>query len=470
MGEMSGLPARRHLVLRGAHLLTMDPGLGELARADIEIRDGTIIAVGPDLSATGAEIVDATGCIGIPGLIDTHWHAWGTLLRGVIGDGHASGWFARKGLLGPHFTPADTAAGARLALAEGLAAGITTVHDWAHNVLSPDDAEANIAADLGLGLRVHWSYGAPSTTPGLTLEQMAAQLGGAARNVDEPIPFDEIAAIRAGWTGRGDDRLTIGVNVRGPARSTPEVYRREFTEARRSGLPLAMHCAGTRAEVARLSQVRDLAEAGLLGPDLLLAHGNHLSPEDIALVGAHGMAISVSPMSELRLAMGWLQVAEFEAAGIDVSFSLDTTAIAASADPFQAMRVAIGLEGVRRADPEALSPRRALEMATLAGARALGLEDVTGSLTPGKRADVVLIRTAALNLAPVVDPAVALVHAAGPANVDTVIVDGRVLKRHGHLTEVDSAEVVAEAEAALRRVCARAGFTPPTAATATFDH
>jgi len=463
MSVAHSLPAREHLVLRGAYLLTMDPALGEMPIADIEIRDGAIEAVGASLVAAGATEMDASACIGMPGLIDTHWHAWGTLLRGVIGDGQAHGWFARKGLLGPHFRPSDTAAGARLALAEGLSAGITTVHDWAHNVISRDDAEANIAADMDLGLRVHFSYGTPSTTPGLTLEQMAARLDNAGRNVDEPLPFEEIEAIRAAWLPRGDGRLSIGINVRGPARSTPDVYRYEFAEARRLGLPLAMHCAGTRAETKKLSQVQILASAGLLGSDLLLAHGNHLPPEDIALVAAQGMPISVSPLSELRLAMGWLQVHEFMAAGIDVSFSLDTTAIAANADPYQAMRIAVGLEGVRLADPEALSPRRALEMATIAGARALGLGDVTGSLTPGKRADVVLVRTDALNVAPVVDPAVAIVHAASPANVDTVIVDGRVLKRAGRLTAVDPVTIVAEAQAALRALCIRAGFSPPAA-------
>jgi cytosine/adenosine deaminase-related metal-dependent hydrolase len=156
--------------------------------------------------------------------------------------------------------------------------------------------------------------------------------------------------------------------------------------------------------------------------------------------------------------MGFLQVREFEEAGIRTSFSLDTTAITANADPFAAMRVAVGLEGVRSRDATSLSPRRVLEMATIDGARSLGLGEVTGSLTPGKRADLIVVRTDAINLAPAVDPAVACVHAASPANVDAVIVDGRILKRHGRLTTVDESALVAEAEAALRALCDRAGF------------
>lgn len=458
MGEVTGLPARGHLLVRGATVLTMDSGIGEIAGGDVEIRDGAIVAVGPDLAAPDADVIDASGCIALPGFVDTHWHLWGTLLRGVIGDGHANGWFARKALLAPHFRPEDTAAGARLALAEGLAAGVTTVHDWAHNVLSSEDAEANLAGDLDLGARVHWSWGVPSTTPGLSLQQMSAVVSATGRDVGEPMDFEALVALRNAWLPRGDGRLTVGVNVRGPARSTVDVYRHEFAEARRHELPIAMHCAGTRAEVARIRQVRVLADDALLGPDLLFAHGNHLPPEDIALLGEAGVPVSISPLSELRLAMGFLQVSEFLAAGIRVSFSLDTTAIAASADPFQAMRVAVGLEGTRHGDAEALTPRRALEMATIEGARSLGLGDRTGSLTPGKRADLILIRADALNVAPVVDPAVAVVHAAAPANVDTVIVDGRVLKRHGRLVAIDEAAIVADASAALRRVCDRAGF------------
>ena len=458
MDASDRLPARMHLVVRQATVLTQDPAIGELDEADVEIRDGEIVAVGPGLAAAGAETIDASRSIVMPGFVDTHWHLWGTLLRGVIGDGHANGWFARKAALAPHFRPADTAAGARLGLAEGIAAGITTVHDWAHNTLGYPDAEANVATDLSLGARVHWSWGLPSTTPGLSLAQMSAVMASVGKDVDEPMELEPVASLCEAWLPRGDGRLTVGVNLRGPARSTPDVYRFEFSEARRHGLMMAMHCAGTRAEVDRIRQVRVLADDGLLGPDLLLAHGNHLPPDDIALAAEASVPISISPMSELRLAMGFLQVREFEAAGIRTSLSLDTTAISANADPFAAMRVAVGLESVRHGDATSLSPRRALEMATIEGARSLGLGHVTGSISPGKRADLILIRTDALNVAPVVDPAVAVVHAATPANVDTVIADGRVLKRDGRLTTVDERALVEDARTALAGLCERAGF------------
>jgi cytosine/adenosine deaminase-related metal-dependent hydrolase len=451
-------PEREHLVIRGAAVLPVDPDVPELPTGDIEIRDGSIVGVGPTLEAPGAHVVDGRGAIAIPGFVDTHWHAWGTLLRGVIGDGPTDGWFARKTALAPWFEPGDTAAGVRLALSEGLLAGITTVHDWAHNVLSTDDADANLAVHRELGLRVRFSYGAPSASPHLSAEQMRAVMSAVGKATDEPMDFDDIERIRDTATGASGGLLSVGVNVRGPSRSTPEVYRHELARARALGLPIAMHCAGTRQEVARIRQVEILASEGLLGDDLLLAHCIWLSSAEQELCARHRVPISISPMAELRLGMGQPQVRELHAAGVVVSLSLDTTAIAAVADPFAQMRLTVGLENARHDDALALTPRDVLRMATLDGARSLGLADVTGSLTPGKRADVVLVRRDRLNMAPTVDPAVAVVHSASPSNVDTVIVDGRTLVAGGRLAHVDAEEVVTEAEERLARLCERAGF------------
>ncbi|ACZ90260.1 amidohydrolase family protein [Streptosporangium roseum] len=449
-----------HLLIRGVTALTVDDDLGDLAGADIEIRDGRIAAVAPGLDAPDAEVIDATGMIAIPGFVDSHWHLWGTLLRGVVGDGPKNGWFARKGRLAPYFTPGDTHLGVRLAAAEGIAAGVTTVHDWAHNVLGPEHADADLRALRELGLRAHYSYGAPSAHPSMPAEEMRRLMGDRGRGFDEAMDFADVERLRDAYAG--DPLISVGVNVRGPARSARQVYRTEFQAARDLGLPLAMHCAGTRAEVERIHQVALLDEDGLLGPDLLLAHCLHLPDADLARVAEHGIPVTVSPMSELRLAMGLPPLPRLRAAGVRVSLSLDTTAIAASADPFQAMRVALGLANTEAGDAEAVTPRDILRTATLEGAHALGLAGVTGSLTPGKRADIVLIRADRLNLAPVADPAVAVVHSAQPADVDTVLVDGRVLKRGGRLTGVDEAELVTAAGHALRELCGRAGFTWPS--------
>ncbi len=457
----TALPDRDHFVVRGATALTMDPHLGDISRCDIEVRNGRIMDVGPGLVAKDAEVIDGRRMIALPGFVDTHWHLWGTLMRGVVGDGPIHGWFARKAELASHFTPEDTYTGVRLALVEGLNAGITTVHNWAHNVQGSEDADANLRAQADLGVRALFSYGTPSAAPGMSLAEMAESLGQAARLPDQPMDFADIARIQGEWVPAADGMLSVGVNVRGPARSTPEVYRVEWELARELGLMIAMHCAGTRREVARIHQVDVLNTDGLLGPDLLLAHCLYISEEERVLCAEHGVAISMSPLSELRLAMGFPPILDHLDAGVSVSLSLDTTAISANADVFQAMRVAVGLEAVRRQDAQALAPHRAIELNTIAGAEALGLGAVTGSLTPGKRADLILVRADDPNMAPVVDPAYAVVHSAQPSNIDTVVVDGRILKRNGRLTTIDEQEAVAAANESLVALCGRAGFEMP---------
>ena len=456
----SALPTRRHSLIRGTTALTMDPGLGEIVGADIEILDGEIVGIGSGLDAPGADIIDGSDTITLPGFVDSHWHVWGTLLRGVVGDGPDHGWFATKGRLGSHFTSEDFATGVRLGMVEGISAGVTTVHDWSHNIMRYEDAEANVSVHRELGSRVHFSYSAPSAHPSMPMEKMREVLAKGGVLPDTVMDFDNPRRIAEEWVPSSENLLTLGVAVRGPARSTPEVYREEWRLARDQGLTISMHCAGTEAEVERIRQVELLEADGLLGEDMLLAHCLYISPTEREHLACHGIPISMSPLAELRLGMGAPPINQHVAAGVSVSLSLDTTAISAAADVFQAMRIAVGLESIAARDATALTPRRVLEMTTIDGARALGLEDVVGSLSIGKRADLIMIRTDQLNMAPVRDPAIAVVHSAQPNNVDTVMIDGRILKRNGKLTTVDVPTVIAEAEDSLRRLCERAGFVP----------
>lgn len=450
------LPSRGRVVIRDAIILSQDDVIGEV-RGDIEVRDGTIVAVGASLDTSGATIIDGSGTVAIPGFVDTHWHLWGTLLRGAIGDGHEAGWFARKALLAPHLEPQDTATGVLLGATEGLLAGITTVHDWAHNVLGRADADADIGALRALGVRARFSYGAPSTSPLMNMDQMRAVMAQVGVSPDDAMDFAEIGRIRDDWGPTSDGLIEVGCALRGPSRSSQDVYRREWRLARELGLPIAMHCAGTRQEVARIRQVEVLDRDGLLGPDLLLAHANWVSPAEMERLAAHDIPVSASPLAELRLAMGFPQLSELRAAGVRVSLSLDTTAIAGSADPFQAMRVVLGLEVTRAGDAEHMTPRDVLRIATLEGARSLGLGERVGSITPGKRADIVLVRVDGLDAAPMVDPAVAIVHSAAPSDVDTVLVDGRVLVSGGSPVHVDPRALVGDAAERLRAVAHRAG-------------
>jgi cytosine/adenosine deaminase-related metal-dependent hydrolase len=154
-------PQRRELLLRNGYVMTMDPELGEIAGGDVHIRDGQIAAVGKNISAPRATVIDGQGTIVLPGLVDTHWHMWNTLLRSFAGDTPDQGYFATAATFGQVMTPEDMYHSTLLGAAEALHSGITTVHNFCHNVRSLQHAEADIRALQEAGLRARWSYGWP---------------------------------------------------------------------------------------------------------------------------------------------------------------------------------------------------------------------------------------------------------------------------------------------------------------------
>jgi cytosine/adenosine deaminase-related metal-dependent hydrolase len=468
-----------NLLIRGGYVLTMDPA-GDLPGGDIHLRDGLIQQIGTNLDIPEAQVIDASGKIVAPGLVDTHWHMWNTLLRGMsdgrpgwvarpmakgatvpgaqpspylpggrppvppegyVPDG--SGYFATCVGIGRHFLPGDTYAGTRLAAAEAIDAGITTVHDWAHNIRGLDWAEAGLRALGESGLRARFSYGY-----------------GTGHANDQLMALEDLASIRAAWPSyHADDRIHLGMAWRGtggsnPAmRVAPELYRAEIAAARALGLPISAHACGPAAAAG---QVLAYADDSLLGPDLQLVHLNNASATEIALAAEAGTPVSVSPWTELQIGYGQPVTGELLAAGLSVGLSVDTTMLSGNADLFAVMKVTQACANGQARHEFALTARDVLRLATIDGARTLGLEAVTGSLAVGKRADVIVVSVDAPNLGVLTDPARLLVTAASPRDVDLVVVDGRILKRDGVVTAVDIPEVTSSARESLAGVLSRA--------------
>ncbi|HET6501105.1 MAG TPA: amidohydrolase family protein [Amycolatopsis sp.] len=391
-----------NLVLRGGTVLTMDPELGEFDRADVHLADGRIVAVGPGLSVPEASIVDVTGSVVLPGFVETHWHLWNTLLRGAPG-----GYFAACAGLGRSLTPDDIHRGTSLSCAQALRCGMTFVHDWCHNVRSPAHARAALGALAESGLRGRFSYG----------------YGVGHRN-DEPMDLVDLARLAGDWT---HDRISLGMAWRGqggsdPAvRVPPEVYRREAATARGLGLPISVHASGPRSARGQIAGLADL-----LGPDTQIVHADNASDAELRLLAETGAVVSLSPVSEMRIGYGFPRTRELLDAGIPVGLSTDTTMLTGKADPFATMKTLLGVANAAAGDEAALTPRRVLELATVEGARTMGLGRVTGSLRPGKHADVTVI---ALGDWPG-DPAEFLVTAAQPADVRLTLVGGVTRYRH----------------------------------------
>jgi cytosine/adenosine deaminase-related metal-dependent hydrolase len=436
------LPARGDFVVRGAHVVSMDPSIGDLPDADVLVRGGAIAAVGKEISAPNAETIPGKGMILLPGFVDTHWHLWNSFMRGLIGEGPGRDYFAVKRGLAPYYRPVDFYRAARLALAEAIDSGITTVHNWDHNLRSPQDADANILAQLDMGVRGRFSYGCPDNF---------------AR--DRLMDLPDLERFRMQWTAHATDHLiTLGVALRGPFRTPREVYQPEWDAARTAGLPITMHCDRCMREVACFRcDLVSMKEKGLLGADIQIVHAVHAAPADVAAMAETGTHLSLSPQTELRT-MGFPKVAEMLAAGVLVSLSIDTTATPCNADMFSQMRVTLSTE-MARVPKAGLTPRRMLQMATLDGARDLGLADVTGSITPGKRADLITLRMNDLNMIHAGDPVDVLVLSGLPQNVDTVIIDGRILKRGGKLLTVDADQIAAETRDSVTHMLDRAGWS-----------
>jgi cytosine/adenosine deaminase-related metal-dependent hydrolase len=432
------LPPRGEFIIRGATVLTMDPAVPDLAGGDVHVREGAIIAVAQRVEAPTAQVIDGAGMICIPGFIDTHFHMWTSVFRLFVrADVPALGYFPVTARLGPLMTPEDGYRAVRLGAVDALAAGITTVHNWAHNTRSPEHADSELSAMRDMGLRGRFAYGTPV---GLA--------------DDAPMDLAGLARVKRDWMPAKDNLLTLGICSRNLGAVTVDAaaaasrgtltienIKRDWDGARALGLPITMHTSGA-------SPIMALERAGLLGPDVQFIHPLLTTPEERDVLKARGASYSTAPQLESRRGsqLGVIQLGELLEAGVKVSISTDHIA-SISCDPFSSMRILFALHS-HRLPQMPLTLKRLLQLATLDGAVDLGIADRTGSITPGKRADLVLLRATDTNMAPVSDPYEAVVSFALPANVDTVLVDGRVLRRAGKFTAFDEAKIVAEARQA----------------------
>ncbi|MER6179904.1 amidohydrolase family protein [Streptomyces sp. NPDC001652] len=418
-------------LLRAGHVISMDPDIGDFPRGDVLIEDGRIAAVRPEISAD-AEVLDMTGRIVIPGFVDTHRHTWEASIRGVAPDATLDDYFVDiLDTFAPLYTPEDVYAANLAGALECLNAGITTLVDWSHINNTPEHPDAAIRALAESGIRAQYAYGSANTS--LADYWFESKIA---------IPGDDVRRIRAEHFASDDSLLTMGLATRGPGFCVNDVVTAEWGLARELGIPLTVH-VGMGRLAGRFGMVKQLHDLGLLGPDTTYIHCCYLSEEEWRMVADSGGTVSVAPQVETQMGHGWPPVMKAIEYGLRPSLSIDVVTTVPG-DMFTQIRAAFGAERARvnaeswQADvpvPDTmLTARRMLEIATLNGAHVAGLEDRTGSLTPGKRADVVAIDATALNVAPVHDAAAAVTLSADVSNVDTVLVDGVIRKRDGKLT------------------------------------
>ena len=363
-----------------------------------------------------------------PGFVDTHRHVWQALLRGVAADWTLYDYTLNMRMgFGSLYEPDDAYLGNHAGALEALAAGITTVVDHSHIMNSPAHADEALRGLVDSGIRAVFCYG---LYPNPTHDPFALDF-------DPGWRFDDARRLRRERLAADDARVRFGL---APSEVTATPFAqiaRELAVARElSALRVSCHVSmgrwdhGTRV-------VERLASAGMLDSDLLFVHGSTLTDGELAAIAGAGASISCTPETELQMAMGRPVFARAKAAGARPSLGIDIVSNF-SGDMFAQMRLLLqserGFGNELRADaPRVLDlrTRDVLELATIEGARAAGLDRVTGSITPGKEADLVLTRTDSLHMAGVSDPVAALVLYAAASDVDTVIVAGEVLRRGG---------------------------------------
>jgi 5-methylthioadenosine/S-adenosylhomocysteine deaminase len=436
-GGATAVPARQtvSLLVSGGVVLTVDPADDVYAPGAVAIDGSRIVAVGPDADIrsryAGREVVDATGLVVMPGLVNTHTHAPMVLFRGLADDLALGDWLhtyifpAEARAVSPEFVRA----GARLAALEMIESGTTTFTDMYYF----EEEIAKVAREAGLrGVLGETVIEFPSPDARTPAEGLAR----AERFMRE-------------W--QGDDLVTPTVAPHSMYTLDAGSLQASRALANRFGAPLLIHLAETEGEVEGSekthgrSPVSYLDSLGFWTGRTVAAHAVWVTPRDIAVLAARHVAVSHNPESNMKLASGAAPVTDLRAEHVTVGLGTDGAASNNDLDMFEAMRQASFLQKLRTRDPRAITAREAVAMATIEGARALGLDERLGSLEAGKRADLITVSMAAARQTRMYDPFSHLVYVTRGDDVRTVIVNGRLLMRDRRVLTLDGPAILNEA-------------------------
>ncbi|MEU0657200.1 amidohydrolase family protein [Streptomyces albogriseolus] len=430
----------RRILFTGATIVTMDPGLGVIDRGDLLVEGDTITAVGPNLSAGDAVVVDATGTILSPGFVDTHRHAWEAQLRRIMPDVDDLGGYVMSTLAGyaTVYRPEDMYTGTRLAALTAIDSGITTMLDFSHNSRTREHSDAAIEALRDTGIRgVH------------------ASMGPHFGEWDRQWPGD-LTRVKHQYFSSDDQLLTLRLatlatdEIAGPALAYgPELARL----SQDLGIGVSVDAVfGTSSSEAVLRWAKD----GILNPDVTLIHSTGLTPEAWKAMGETGTTVALAPTSDTQIGLETAIPAVDEAlsVGIRPGLSIDVE-VALAGDMFTQMRALHAIQRMRAVNaaygtdqqPQRITTHDVLDFATLQGAHTNGLAGVTGSLTPGKKADLLVIQAEDLNNMPLNNPVGTVVLGSDARNISAVLINGEPRKWNGHVLDVDLSALRAEVNA-----------------------
>jgi 5-methylthioadenosine/S-adenosylhomocysteine deaminase len=436
-------------LLRGGTVVTCDAA-DRVLHADVLVRGCEIAEVGKVKTRGATRVIDATGCAVVPGFVQAHVHLCQTLMRGLADDLPLLEWLRQR--IWPLEAAHDShslAASARLGLAEAMLAGTTTVLDMGtvhdHDVVMEACARSGIRARSGKAM-----MDSGDGVPGRLRESARASL-------------DESECLARDWRGAASGRIGYAWSPRFILSCSEELVRGAVDRARDASELVSTHVAEhaeERSAVRRAfgdDDVAVLRRWGVTGPRAVLAHGVHLSDAEARSLASEGTRVVHCPSANLKLGSGIARIADLDRIGVALAIGADGAPCNNNLDPWIELRHAALLAKVRTG-VTAMPARRALRLATIDGARALGLDAVTGSIEPGKRADIMVVDLGGAHIEPAGDVFSRLVYACGARDVRHVVIDGAlVVKDREHLT-IDVERVIAEARVQVKKLRARAGI------------
>jgi cytosine/adenosine deaminase-related metal-dependent hydrolase len=420
-------------IITNGTVVSLDPDVGDLEEADIRIDDGEIVEIGHGLSASHAEVIDATDHIVLPGFVDSHIHLAQSQVRGIAGDWSLMGEYFEHmlGNITGLYRPEDMYLGGLFGALEKLYTGTTTALDWSYPN-SLEHGERAVDALQDAGLRAVYTYGPPGDDAAKWWYES-----------DVGLPEQYIRELYDGKI-RDDDLLSLGLGLRGPDFCVDETAQADLELARELGALSSIHMGAAQWTSSEYNPDYQGfgAISDMLDSDVNVAHGNHFSQEDVQHAVDAGVSFSATPEVEMQMGHGIPVTGKVLEAGGRPTWGVDVCSNV-SGDMTTQMRIGLQthrmlanqptLEAGEEVTEVELTARDTLEMATIEGARALNMEDEIGTLTPGKRADIVMIDAGDFMTAPAHSPVQTVVFEANPHHIDTVLVDGEVVKAGGEL-------------------------------------
>ncbi|KQP04234.1 hypothetical protein ASF45_12730 [Pseudorhodoferax sp. Leaf265] len=434
--EAATSPSSGELLIKGGRVLALDAAGSQLATGDVHIKNGIIVAVGENITAAGAQEIDATGTVVMPGFVETHWHMWNGLWKGMAND--ATEYFRLRSLASS-YTVQDHYLAVRYAALQALNVGITTCHDWADGVRNYADFAAHMMALSEVGIRAKASY--PGTSSGNVTRR------------------EDLVQARDWLQSNGQNRIQLGLLLDGAGAQ----FEQQVRLARELGIaPITNHEGFFN-------------HPNVLGPEFVYTHGTDVSDAEIDAIRSNNIKVALCPTTDPMIGVGLPPVYQLLSKGVkreNMGFSVDVSC-QTSPEPFEMMRTLVNASRIQQTGLNAIfdvvraAPKwifgygDALRVATAGGANVLGLSEEVGALAAGKKADVILVRLDDINMQPSAGSNIEyqLVQCGSSHNVDTVIVDGIVRKRHGRLVDVDVKALTRDVAAAQEALKLRGGLS-----------